>query len=238
LIDKRKISDWSNYHKFYVAKRILKKAFLRMGLPLMKGNILDIGSGRAPYSKEVRDAKVVTIDYSPDKGPMTVGACTELPFKAASFDSVICTEVLEHVSEPEAALREIYRVLKPGGPLYITVPMFTSLHYEPYDFFRYTKYGLTHLLKKTGFEVTALEPLGGLFSFLSMRFGEFFYNLLNKLFCFLPRTVRLFVIVPIIWPISVIASVICNLLDSLGTRDVMNWAVTGKKSSDGESHGA
>ena len=232
MIDRRKISDWSNYHKFYVSKSIFRKAFFRFGLPLMKGDILDIGSGRAPYSREIRGAKVVTIDFSPDKGPMTVGSCIELPFKASSFDAVICTEVLEHVSEPECALREIFRVLRSQGRFYITVPMLGSLHYEPHDFFRYTKYGLTHLLQKTGFKVTALEPLGGLFSFICVRFFETFYNFLNKLFCFLPRTVRLFVIVPIIWPISVVASAIASILDSFSTRDVMTWMVTGLKGNE------
>ena len=198
----------------------------------MKGDILDIGSGRAPYSREIRDARVVTIDFSPDKGPMTVGSCTELPFKGASFDAVICTEVLEHVSEPEAALREIFRILRPGGRFYITVPMLGSLHYEPHDFFRYTKYGLTHLLEKTGFKVTQLEPLGGLFSFICVRFFETFYNILNKLFFFLPRTVRLFAIVPIIWPINFLASTISSVLDSLGSKDVMTWVVTGIKEEE------
>ncbi len=237
MIDRRKISDWSNYHKFYVSKSIFRKAFLKLGLPLMKGDILDIGSGRAPYSKEVKGARVVTIDFSPDKGPMTVGTCTELPFRGASFDSIICTEVLEHVSEPEAALREMFRVLRPGGRFYITVPMLGSLHYEPHDFFRYTSYGLSHLLEKTGFKVTELEPLGGLFSFLCVRGSESLYNILNKLFFFLPRTVRLFAIVPIIWPISVVASAISNVLDSLGTRDVMTWVVTGTRDDDAYSRG-
>ncbi|MEE9543043.1 MAG: class I SAM-dependent methyltransferase [Thermodesulfobacteriota bacterium] len=231
MIDKRKISDWSNYHKFYVAKSLLRKAFLSLGLPLMKkgGKILDIGSGRAPYSKLIRGANVVTIDFSADKRPMTVGSCTELPFKGSSFDSVICTEVLEHVSEPETALREIFRVLRPGGNFYITVPMLGCLHYEPHDFFRYTKYGLMHLLEKTGFKVTALKPFGGLFSFICVRFSETFYNFLNKLFCFLPRGPRLFIIVPIIWPINFIFSVAASLLDSLSAKDVMTWVVTGEK---------
>jgi SAM-dependent methyltransferase len=194
-----------------------------------KGKILDIGSGRAPYSKEISAGRVVTIDFSPDKSPMTVGSCTELPFKAGSFDSVICTEVLEHVSEPETALAEIHRVLRPGGSFYITVPMYGSLHYEPFDFFRYTNHGLTHLLEKRGFKITELEPFGGLFSFISVRFSESFYNILNKLFCFLPRGPRLFFIVPIIWPVNVCLAAAASVLDSLSTRDVMTWVVTGRK---------
>lgn len=209
-----------------------RRAFQSLGLPLLKGDILDIGSGRAPYSKLIPGARVVTIDFSPDKGPKTVGLATALPFKDSSFDGIVCTEVLEHVSEPERAVAEMFRVLRPGGCFYITVPMLGSLHYEPHDFYRYTNHGILHLLEKTGFRVIGHTALGGLFSFLGVRFGEFFYNILNKLFFFLPRGPRLFAIVPIIWPVSFIISLLASLLDSLGTRDVMTWVVTGRKEDE------
>lgn len=206
-----------------------RRAFSRLGLPMLKGDVLDIGSGRAPYSSGIREATVVTMDFSPAKGPMSVGSTTALPFKDSSFDGIVCTEVLEHVSEPEAALVEIFRVLRPGGKFYITVPMYGSLHYEPHDFYRFTKYGIAHLMEKVGLQVRVLEPLGGLFSFIGVRFSESFYNVVNKIFCFLPRGPRLFLIVPIIWPINFIMSAVASILDSLGTRDVMTWVVTGVK---------
>ncbi|MBI2055923.1 MAG: class I SAM-dependent methyltransferase [Candidatus Sungbacteria bacterium] len=81
-----------------------------------------------------------------------------LPFADNTFDAVMTTKVLlEHVSEPELTLREIKRVLKPGGEAFLLAPFITIAHQAPYDFFRYTEYGLRHLFKKTGFDVVSLE---------------------------------------------------------------------------------
>jgi SAM-dependent methyltransferase len=93
-----------------------------------------------------------------------------LPFAAGSFDSVLCTQVLEHVCEPLRVLEEVRRVLKPGGRLVLTAPQYNGLHGEPQDFFRYTRYGLDYLAKNADFRVDCVQPLGGflvLFAFLT-----------------------------------------------------------------------
>lgn len=82
------------------------------------------------------------------------------------YDSAFCFSVLEHVPEPGDALREAYRILKPGGKLMLAVPHISRLHEEPHDYYRFTKYGLKHLLEKTGFDILELRPSGGLFSFV------------------------------------------------------------------------
>jgi SAM-dependent methyltransferase len=85
----------------------------------------------------------------------------EIPVKAESFDSAICTFVLEHLEEPETAIRECYRLLKPGAYAIYGVPFIWHLHEEPRDFFRYSKYGLKYLFEKSGFEVVEVRPLSG-----------------------------------------------------------------------------
>ena len=67
--------------------------------------------------------------------------------------SALCTAVLEHLPEPGACLDEIHRVVKPGGAVFFTVPMTMYTHSEPYDFYRYTEYGLRYLLEKHGFQI-------------------------------------------------------------------------------------
>jgi len=75
----------------------------------------------------------------------------EFPFSDKLFSAAICIETLEHVSEPEQMLTEIFRVLGDGGTLLISVPWSARRHHIPYDFFRYTPEGLNHLLVQAGF---------------------------------------------------------------------------------------
>jgi SAM-dependent methyltransferase len=69
-----------------------------------------------------------------------------LPFRDDAFDVAVCTEVLEHTHSPALALRELRRVLKPGGKLLLTTPFAFPIHYAPTDYYRFTRFGLTHLL--------------------------------------------------------------------------------------------
>jgi SAM-dependent methyltransferase len=85
----------------------------------------------------------------------------QLPFPAATFDSVLCTQVLEHVPEPITVLREIARVLRPGGVALVTVPLNSGVHMAPNDFLRFTEFALRHLAAGAGLEVTLLEERGG-----------------------------------------------------------------------------
>jgi SAM-dependent methyltransferase len=132
--------------------------------------VLDVGCGYRPYADLLpRNTVYVGMDDDAERRPDLVGTCLAIPAEDASFDSAMCNHVIEHVPRPWDALREINRVLKPGGLLYLTVPQTWGLHYEPHDFYRYTKYGLAYLLGEAGFEVVECEPMGGLFSFLAVR---------------------------------------------------------------------
>jgi len=82
----------------------------------------------------------------------------------ASFDVVLCTQVLEHVAEPALVLAELRRVLRDGGELWLTVPFVGELHEEPHDHYRYTSYGLQGLCERAGFGEVRTWPLGGYFT--------------------------------------------------------------------------
>jgi SAM-dependent methyltransferase len=75
--------------------------------------------------------------------------------------------VLEHVPDPAAALAELRRMLRPGGTLWLTVPFVGELHEEPFDFYRYTPYGLRALAERAGLSDVEVEPLTGYFTTLA-----------------------------------------------------------------------
>lgn len=133
-----------------------------------KGLVLDLGAADRWVEKHLdTSVKYFSLDY-PATGqalynakPDIFGNASLLPFSNNSIDTVILFEVLEHLEQPKAALEEIYRVLKPGGNLLLSLPFLYPLHDEPYDFQRYTEFGLRRELSATKFKIRNLEPTLG-----------------------------------------------------------------------------
>jgi SAM-dependent methyltransferase len=131
--------------------------------------VLDAGAGQAPYRELFAHCEYQTADWAqsvhPDAQSADVIASLDaLPIPDASFDAVLCTQVLEHVSDPATVLAELNRVLRPGGHLWLTVPLTWPLHEEPFDYFRYTSYGLTSLLERAGFVEIDIAARNGYFA--------------------------------------------------------------------------
>lgn len=84
-----------------------------------------------------------------------------LPFPDMSFDTVLLSDVLEHIAEPDALFSEITRILRPGGHAIVGVPFFYFLHEEPHDYHRYTRYKLIHFGSKHNLSVTSVHEVGG-----------------------------------------------------------------------------
>lgn len=135
-----------------------------------KGDLLDAGCGTQPFRAMLEEqvdryvaldieARSEDVDHIGDVEDMAV-------VPTASVDTVLCSEVLEHVPHPAKAAGELARVLKPGGTLIVTVPFMARLHEEPHDYFRYTRHGLRRLLVEAGFEIDDIVETGSLFSFL------------------------------------------------------------------------
>ena|SRR2546426_9611715 len=103
------------------------------------GRVLFVGSGRNSTRK---GPQVVNIDIRPFEGVNVVSDAQALPFKAGTFEALVCHQVLEHVPDADKAVREMGRVLKPGGILIVTVPFYFPFHASPYDYRRWTVPGL------------------------------------------------------------------------------------------------
>lgn len=132
-----------------------------------------------------------TIDFWKDNfikdGKETQPAHT-MPFADDSFDIVVTTKhILEHVSEPEKVIREVFRVLKPGGSVYMIAPHIRRQHQKPFDYFRYTEYALEYVfVTKVGFTNFIATPTGGALATFA-AYGYFFQRGLNA-----PKFVELF----------------------------------------------
>lgn len=114
---------------------------------------LDIGAQNGPYASHFPNR--VGLDIRPGAGVRVIGDAQALGIADATFPVVLCTEVLEHLPEPQRAVDEMFRVLAPGGTLLLTTRFLFPIHDAPHDYFRYTKYGLRHLLRR--FEILELH---------------------------------------------------------------------------------
>ncbi len=174
-------------HNWLIYKVIHEKLFEAFKA-FASGKLLDIGCGIKPY-KGILSQYIdihVGLDHSDTLHKMTevdlVGTAYDIPAESDSFDTVICTDVLEHLEEPQLAIAEAYRVLKPGGNAIYTTPLFWHLHEQPRDFYRYTEFGLKYLFEKNKFEIIRIVPLGGFWVTMGQETCYYLWGLRSKLY--------------------------------------------------------
>ncbi len=142
---------------------------LRRVLPQLKGRVLDVGCGEKPYEAWLKQPdSYIGIDIAP--GPRVdalIDRGRRWPVEDASIDAVLCTQVLEHVADLDKTLKEVDRVLKPGGRFLVTVPFVYNEHGAPEDFRRFSVHGLRQLLAE-GYEIVELKRQGGIGSSLGL----------------------------------------------------------------------
>lgn len=155
--------------KNILVNRIHDRAVMELGARHLTGRLIDVGCGNKPYAVALAPyvSSHVGVDHpdtphDPARADLS-GTAYAIPAEAGAFDSALCTAVLEHLEEPEQAIRECHRVLREGGVAVYSVPFIWHLHEEPRDFFRFSKYGLKYLFEKAGFELLEMRALSGFF---------------------------------------------------------------------------
>lgn len=180
--------------------------FLSPRLARLEGDVLDVGCGEMPFRGLLgARARYTGIDV-PAASEFGMAQHADvlafdgaaLPFPDARFDHVLCTEVLEHASEPAALVAEMLRVLKPGGTLVLTVPFAARVHHAPHDYHRFTRYGLAQLL--AGFADTRIEERGDELSVIA-----------NKLIVLTLRLARLDAGLLLRWPAVLVLAPVSGL---------------------------
>lgn len=168
-----------------IRTRFIRRHFIEKAVREFRptGKVLEVGSGK----KWRYYPDSITLNRDAAAEPDVIGDAENMKFEENRFDSVVCLEVIEHTPSPGKLISEIYRVVKPGGSLLLTVPFVFEIH-DTYDYVRFTKQGLTHLLDD--FSSVNIQPNGGkycvIFHFLRLGvIGSVLFPLLNNLGYFL-----------------------------------------------------
>lgn len=188
---------------FYIARSGLRKGVSEFSSSL-SGQLLDVGCGKKPYQSLFSVANYVGLDIDSET-TRKHGIADYLydgkrfPFEDAAFDSMLCNQVFEHVFNPDEFLDEIIRVLKPGGKLLLTAPFVWDEHEQPYDFARYSSFGLCALLEKTGFHIIQHKKLGADASILFQLANAYLFKITQHL----PMSIKLLLTVSVMAAINV-----------------------------------
>lgn len=144
----------------------------------IKGKIIDIGgkktNKRGLFDIDKVSPDVTYVNLEKKDNPDILADARSIPLPDNSFDTVIMGELLEHVFDPSAVLKEAHRLLKPNGIILITVPFMVGVHGDPHDFGRYTKTFWEKLAENIGFNVTEIEQHGNMFAVLALMVQHMF----------------------------------------------------------------
>jgi SAM-dependent methyltransferase len=197
---------------FYLIRRNLFKNIKELA-PHLKGNCMDFGCGSKPYESLFNVEKYVGVDIEVS-GHQHLGEelnkidvfydGKKIPVENETFDSVFCSEVFEHIFNLPEILVEINRVLKKDALVLITVPFVWEEHEIPYDFGRYTSFGIKHLLAENGFETIELRKSGHFMEVI----WQLFISYLSDLVKTKNKYINLFINIIFISPFTILGIII------------------------------
>lgn len=166
----------------------------------ISGKTLDVGSGSKPYVSLFKNVtQYIGLDVEQSGHSHKLESIDVLydgvtfPFEENSFDSLVFFEVLEHVFNPDNFFQQISKVVKPGGYCVVTIPFIWGEHEQPYDYARYSSFGLKHLFDTHGFEIIKHKKYLTDLRLIFLLINSYLYTTLNK---FLPKFLALPLIIP------------------------------------------
>jgi SAM-dependent methyltransferase len=174
------------FNPFYFARKAIYRN-VKSCSKSIGGITLDVGCGSKPYKNLFSSEKYIGMDIRISGHDNTSADIdvyydgTTIPFQDASIDSIVCFEVLEHVFNPEVFMSEINRVLKKGGTAIFTVPFIWDEHEQPYDYARYSSFGLRHIFNRSGFIVVYSKKYICDLTILPLLANAYIFKILKKL---------------------------------------------------------
>ncbi|MCZ6597177.1 MAG: class I SAM-dependent methyltransferase [Planctomycetota bacterium] len=253
---KQRLNAWrkrSPFNAYWLDRLHLRRSVEALA-PHASGVLLDVGVAERPYAEMFAPhvERYLGLEYPPtvlDKQPAlwrmldvmkrfidVFGDGNRLPFADASLDTVLCTEVLEHVREPDRFVAEMARVLKPGGRLLLTVPFIQPLHELPSDYYRYTSASVAALIERNGLETELVEPRGNSASAVGATLAQFLLRALAA-----RETLSDGSVVPSLWrmvllmPVLAVVQVTFHLVSKLARDGSMplGWRAVARKPAAG-----
>jgi len=175
----------------HIERRVLMRWF-RTAPPA--GTILDIGGGASPYSRYLSpNTHIINLDIERNEATTIIADAHLLPFKSGNLDAVICTNVLEHLRNPQDCIAQIARVLRSGGDFIVVVPFLYPVHPNPEDHWRFTWQCLERLFADQ-FEIIDRAVCGGRFAVIWEFLGQIrlleIIRIINPLLALLPLSNR------------------------------------------------
>jgi len=141
----------------------------------VRGRLLDLGCGKVPlYSAYAPYAsEIVCVDWTPGEHiDLECDLSQPLSFESSRFDTIILSDVLEHIPEPRLLWSEMKRVLAPGGKIIMNVPFYYLVHEHPHDYYRYTNFALERFVKINEMALVRMSAVGGLVEIIADLFAK------------------------------------------------------------------
>lgn len=198
---------------FYFARSRLNWSIKEFA-PRLEGKLLDIGCGTKPYQEFFSKAETYSgLEIDSEKSRKSGIADffydgKKFPFPDTSFNALLCNQVLEHVFNPDDFLQEANRILQPKGRLLLTIPFVWDEHEQPYDYARYSSFGLKALLEKSGFDILEHRKLCADATVLFQLTNAYLF----KISMHWPKYLRLFFTITVMAFVNLSGVVISKLL--------------------------
>lgn len=212
------------------------------------GALIDIGCGRMAHRAELEKitTKYIGLDhpklsklYPSPREPDVYGNAMKIPLKDEGFDSALLLQVLEHLDNPQKALDEAYRILRKGGYLILSVPFMYPIHDAPYDYYRFTEYALSKMLKKTGFTIIKQRAGGNFLEFWIQSLIVYLFKAIDGKIKKRMNLIELIYLVPLLivmMPMLIITNVLVWILSFFSNKSnyqshdyVLNYTIVAQK---------